>query len=184
MFSLNGSREATIIKYMPYTRTIVKNFHLARLLEPDDAVSEGYIALINACDDYDKSKGMSLKSFIFVRIKWHLTNYIKGQKIKKRQGTNGIMIDVPGTVSLDELYVDGRPFEPLDNKGLEEFDMVEKIVSFNKAYKLLKYKTQGLMYRYYVEGKTLKDIADDTNVTKQAVWDRFQRAKDKIIQAL
>lgn len=184
MFSRNGYREAIIIKYMPYTRTIVQNFHLARMLEPEDAVSEGYVALINACDDYDKSKGMSLKSFIFIRIKWHLTNYIKDQKIKMRRGTDNVMINLPDTVSLNELYVDGMPYEPLDNKSLEPFDMIEKIISFNKGYKLLKYKTRGLMHRYYIEGATLMDIAKDTNVTRQAVWDRFQRAKVKIAQVL
>ena len=181
MTSLGGKRNRVILQHMPYVRAVIRRSFLARLLEPDDALSEGYLALVKACESYDSKRGMAVKTWIGNYIRWHLTNYIKSQKIRQRQGPSGkTMVDLPIRVSLTDLMINGEMFEPMDPRS----SIRDDVIAFNSQFKLLKHKTKVLMRRHYVDGETLKTLAGEEHVSKQAIRDRFKRALSKIEKAM
>ncbi len=181
MSELNGKRAAVIISHMRLARTVTLNCYPANLLDREDAISEGYYALIRACDSYNPKRGASLKHWITSYVRWHLINYVKGQKIYRRLGPGGkVMIDLPLRLSLTDLTIANEVYNIPDTR----YAFREDVISFNFQFQLLKDKTKELMRRHYVDGVTLKTLAGEEGVTKQAIYGRLKYAVNKIQRAM
>ncbi len=176
------ARNAMIVAHMGYARTCIRRYSPSKLLEQDDANSEGYAALIIAIDGYDPvhASGASLKTHIRSVINSRLLSYIKNQKIRKRRGPNNqTMIDLPVRISLDSP---GSPDFSEDRLWRDRIDAVHNWIDFNSAYKLLYKKQRALLYAFYVDGVGLKELAARDGITHAGVSWRIKQARDEIIK--
>lgn len=178
-------RERIIIDHMDYVQIIVRTYPVAKLLEWEEAVSEGYVALIEACDGYKDDRGAKLKTFIAFIVRRHIYEYIKAQKIKWRRSPGNLYpIDLPTRVSFDTLG-----FEQIDVNSYDAFLKFEswdetryKIKVLKHQIKLLNRLERRLMDDRFFKGLKLREIAEQLDMEVKEVSRRIIITRKLIIQ--
>lgn len=80
MSTLNKQIEK--IENINMIRRLAWDFHFTTGLDFQDLFSEAILSYYEGVSAYDKSKGAKITSFLYIRMKNHLINYCKNEKLK------------------------------------------------------------------------------------------------------
>ncbi|MBL8192699.1 MAG: sigma-70 family RNA polymerase sigma factor, partial [Blastocatellia bacterium] len=71
MFNNEDERDELIERYLPYVRSIAQSVvsKLPSQIDINDLIGYGRIGLIEAVERFDRSRGVSFKTFAYYRIK-------------------------------------------------------------------------------------------------------------------
>ena len=135
------SFETIVDQYRPLISYMIRKLHIRRHV--DDYVQIGLIALWEAYERYDETKG-SFCSFAFKMIRWRMVSQL-------RQETTNVHVPLPDSYVLKE-----------------DVDFLADIV-WEDAMQYLTPRERIWLIRHVIEGKTLKQIAAEEGVTVSAV---------------
>ncbi|CUA79055.1 sigma-70 family RNA polymerase sigma factor [Anoxybacillus suryakundensis] len=135
------SFEAIVEQYRPLISYTIRQLHIRRHV--DEYVQIGLIALWEAYERYDKTKG-SFYSFAYKMIRWRIVSQL-------RKETKNIHVPLPNEYVLKE-----------------DVDFFADIV-WKDALQYLTPREQIWFIRHVREGKTFKQIAAEEGVTVNAV---------------
>ncbi|MGG3938462.1 sigma-70 family RNA polymerase sigma factor [Anoxybacillus kestanbolensis] len=135
------SFETIVDQYRPLISYMIRKLHIRRHV--DDYVQIGLIALWEAYERYDETKG-SFCSFAFKMIRWRMVSQL-------RQETTNVHVPLPNSYVLKE-----------------DVDFLADIV-WEDAMQYLTPRERIWLIRHVIEGKTLKQIAAEEGVTVSAV---------------
>ena len=149
---------------MPY---IVKSASKYKsVLEAEDLVSEGILSFFSAVKSYDSGKS-SFKAFACLCVDRGMLSQYRYARALKR-------IPLGMISSIDDVDVPA-PENP-------ESLLIEK-ENFKNLYKGLRDKLSDFEYRVFcefLEGKTYKQIAEQTGRTEKAVDNALRRVREKV----
>lgn len=74
-------RDSLIVQYLPLVRSAAVQLRnmAGTLLEQEDLVSQGVLALMDCLERYDPSKGAKFETYAFLRIRGSMIDYIRSQ---------------------------------------------------------------------------------------------------------
>ncbi|EMT46180.1 sigma-70 family RNA polymerase sigma factor [Anoxybacillus flavithermus] len=136
------SFETVVEQYRPLISYIIRKLHIRRHVI-DEYMQIGLIALWEAYERYDETKG-SFHSFAFKMIRWRIVSQL-------RKETKNVAIPL-----LDEQMLK------------EDVDFFTDII-WEDAMRDMTPRERIWLVRHVIEGKTLKQIADEEGVTVHAV---------------
>ncbi|WP_297988849.1 sigma-70 family RNA polymerase sigma factor [Anoxybacillus sp.] len=136
------SFETVVEQYRPLISYIIRKLHIRRHVV-DEYMQIGLIALWEAYERYDETKG-SFHSFAFKMIRWRIVSQL-------RKETKNVAIPL-----LDEQML------------REDVDFFGDII-WEDAMRDMTPRERIWLVRHVIEGKTLKQIADEEGVTVHAV---------------
>lgn len=148
------SFETIVDQYRPLISYMIRKLHIRRHV--DDYVQIGLIALWEAYERYDETKG-SFCSFAFKMIRWRMVSQL-------RQETTNVHVPLPDSYVLKE-----------------DVDFLADIV-WEDAMQYLTPRERIWLIRHVIEGKTLKQIAAEEGVTVSAVKQWRMSAVKKLKQ--
>lgn len=130
-----------IIYYQLHRLNLFKRFSSHR----EDFLQEGRTAIWVALNNYDKSRGAKLTTYVNVVVRNYLLNYVRSMK----------------------LYENERniPFD--EDAYLVDFDPIENIEQLINDYGKREHK--HILYDYFVESLTQQEVADKNGVSQQWV---------------
>lgn len=130
-----------IIYYQLHRLNLFKRFYSHR----EDFLQEGRTAIWVALNNYDKSRGAKLTTYVNVVVRNYLLNYVRSMK----------------------LYENERniPFD--EDAYLVDFDPIENIEQLINDYG--KREHRPILYDYFVESLTQQEVADKNGVSQQWV---------------
>lgn len=138
----------------------------------EEAVSEGYLALVKAANSWDpeKSNGSKFSSFAYNAIKWALLQYTgrstKGTRHAHRWGKLGV---------LDSDVINGMSCK--DDNSLNRIENGELI---HKALRRLTPVEKAIYLLHEVQSVTITEISFRLNLTKQRTSQLLQKIEGKI----
>ncbi|MBA2877748.1 DNA-directed RNA polymerase [Anoxybacillus kamchatkensis] len=135
------SFEKIVDEYRPLISYMIRKLHIRRHV--DEYMQIGLIALWEAYERYDETKG-SFCTFAFKMIRWRIVSQL-------RKETKNVYVPLP------EEYV-----------LKEDVDFFANIV-WEDALQYLTPRERIWLIRHVIEGKTLKQIADEEGVSINAV---------------
>lgn len=136
------SFETVVEQYRPLISYMIRKLHIRRHVV-DEYMQIGLIALWEAYERYDETKG-SFHSFAFKMIRWRIVSQL-------RKETKNVAIPL-----LDEQMLK------------EDVDFFGDII-WEDAMRDMTPRERIWLVRHVIEGKTLKQIADEEGVTVHAV---------------
>ncbi len=136
------SFETVVEQYRPLISYIIRKLHIRRHVV-DEYMQIGLIALWEAYERYDETKG-SFHSFAFKMIRWRIISQL-------RKETKNVAVPL-----LDEQMLK------------EDVDFFTDII-WEDAMRDMTPRERIWLVRHVIEGKTLKQIADEEGVTVHAV---------------
>lgn len=136
------SFETVVEQYRPLISYIIRKLHIRRHVV-DEYMQIGLIALWKAYERYDETKG-SFHSFAFKMIRWRIISQL-------RKETKNVAVPL-----LDEQMLK------------EDVDFFTDII-WEDAMRDMTPRERIWLVRHVIEGKTLKQIADEEGVTVHAV---------------
>lgn len=119
------------------------------------------IALWESLRDFEPDKGMVFTTFLYQRVKWACAKEWKSFKNEKRQEA--------ATASFQAMK-DEQLSIVLAKTPTNITDLLLSLTE--SEYKLI--------YRRYIENKTLKEIGEEEGVTLQAIQQRIDRIRNKM----
>jgi RNA polymerase sporulation-specific sigma factor len=157
----------------------------------DDIVSAGYLGLIEAVDNYNKSFCIKFSTFSGIYIRGRMKRYLE----------NDHLIRYPNSLWQDKRakekghhnrlkYKDTTLVDKIENTeilDISDYDygenpvgQIDAAIDIKKILSILDHKTKIMIEKYYLEGLTLEEIATDFNMTRQAIDGRIKRGFKKI----
>lgn len=132
----------------------------------DDLLQEGYIALLDAHERYDPSRGTSFKSFAYRRVNGAMLDYLRRQDWmgdrQRRRLNAGEEIIEPRLVELIEALVVSDGARPQDEVVADRKDATDLLAGFDQ-------RTARMLYLHYVEGLYQREVALLYRVTEGRV---------------
>ncbi|WP_145413486.1 sigma-70 family RNA polymerase sigma factor [Paenibacillus xylanexedens] len=151
--------------------------------EVDDLVSMGMIALINAFNKFDYTRGIKFVTYLCNAI-W--MEFSKNENKKKRKNRSKyVMVSIDNSkYKSSENGNDKSLAESLANDSHLEYENVDNDC-FNRKLDAaiscrLTENEQKISRMYFLEGKELVDIGRELNVSRQAVHQAFKRSTQKL----
>jgi RNA polymerase sporulation-specific sigma factor len=128
----------------------------------DDLHSEGTIGMIKAIDNYDETRGAKLITYISLRIRGYVLNHIA-----KHIREVSPLVDIENIDSVSSH----DPFE--EEVAIEQFDLINK-------YEPKHLIDKEIYHRILMGGSTTREIANEFNITKNAIKKRKARLIAKL----
>lgn len=141
----------------------------------DEIESVGALALVEAAHDYDPTKGASINTYLYNRVKWAAIGVIDPRR-RGNEASEG------GRVSLNALRSDGEEGTLLDALG-EECDpgaRVETLDQYEAALKRLWPLDAAALRLVHEEGLTLREAGERMGCSAEYVRQRVERATKKL----
>lgn len=138
----------------------------------EEAVSEGYLALVRAANNWDpeKSNGSKFSSFAYNTIKWALLQYTGRSTVGRRHTHRWNKLSVLDSDIINEM-------SPKKDNSLE---MVGSDELIKKALRRLSPVEKAIYLLHEVQSVTAVEIGRRLCVTKQRVSQLLQRVEGKI----
>lgn len=126
------------------------------ILDEDDLMSIGLIAAIKAKNDFDSTRNMKWKSFLYCRIKWSMMDALRKQdfadakrRSSRRNGTEEqVPIIIQDDVAVENYLVDditpiSALFDSEIRKALESLPEKDSSLLISKYFDCLSFKSIG-----------------------------------------
>jgi len=141
---------------MAYVRTIACKMCQYNVNALKDCISIAYMALIEAVDKYNKTKGASLKTYINIKVHYAIIDYF--QSLQR---------------SSVEIYSDD--YSLLNVPSLINEDLIINRLHLFNSIKHMPLRTASIFY-YYMEGHTQKTISEIFNISETRVSQIIKRS--------
>lgn len=149
--------------FLRKARSILKNEE-----QSIDAVQDTFVKIYTRAHTFKKQEGANFRSWAYtILIRTCFTAYQK-QKQAKQFST-----------ALDDELLAVLPDTSIETFK-QKLDTDEVLSLISKLPKIF----QDVMKKFYVEGKSQKEIADEINVSQNVVRTRIHRAKKVILEAI
>lgn len=147
-------------KFEAIIKSIVNKFTKAnRLIDKEDLIQEGWLALLKAGQSFDPERGeASFITFAYKSIYFSLVNYLKKNRYQ--------MPLLPG----------GMDFAVSDETlRIADIEHDLKIIM-----KKLNKRDQEMLKKYFGENQTYRQIATEQKMSYQNAYERINKAMDKV----
>jgi len=157
---LNPLIYRNIYKYYNYGDPIIQ-----------DLVQEGYILILQALKTFDKNKEVHFLHYIKTKIVFFYKNHNKNNHTPKKE--------IPISENMDQINIEHNQIE---NKccALENLIKKESIDELLTNIKKLKLKEQNIIYLYYYDNKSIKEISETLNIPYRTVIGKKKTALKKL----
>lgn len=139
-------KQKLINDYLPLANSIAykKKKTVPNCVTLDELKSAAYMGLIEAASKFDFSKGSSFGNYASIRISGSIKDYLR-------------FLVVPDIHSIVEKKI----YNDIDSFSTEDFfDFLSKFLNKNES---------RIVKMYYIESKTMKEIATSENITESRV---------------
>lgn len=176
----------------------------------EDVANEAVFAVMNACDKYDVTKAAPFFAYASLLIKYKIRDINRRSSVmlsgpsthsgkydlstSRRPTAHSEIAALAAKKNLKYAYVLSYTQSKVVSSELEEeqahdnspqllSERIEKLELIQQGYNALKPLQQRLFYMYYIQEKSIIDIARELNITKQAVHASVALSVDKIRRA-
>lgn len=186
---MEDQAQAECFKYDPMIKKFYYSHrelfkHSVLSLEVEDVLQEMRVCILKAIPKYDKNKGASLSTYLYM----HLSDRLKDlmAKLVRRGKTNaGLLQDLPGSdkdISHDEYKNDfyeynSRKTDVTYQEGLADFIDIKMIIEDMRP------KDKELFVDRHFHGYFFKELSEKHNITTTHLNTKMRRF-DKIIKTL
>ncbi len=171
----------------------VANQYRSKGVDFEDLVSEGYMAMVNAAQKYDATKGAKFVAYAGPFIRKAMEQAIEQQaalyripkgerKFMPRSAEKAVSIDAP--LSMNNQYT---LLDILTNKDIEMADdnamFKQMLTDLDKCVSVLDDREQEVIRKFYGIGiahVTLAEIAEDMNLKRE----RVRQIRDKALRKM
>lgn len=161
---LNPLIYRNIYKYYNYGDPIIQ-----------DLVQEGYVVILQALKTFDKSRGVHFLYYTKTKIVFFYKNQYKNNHTLTKE--------IPLSESMKQINIERDKIEnnscTLENIIKKE-SIDELLININK----LKIKEQEIIFLYYYDNKSLKEISETLNIPYRTVIGKKKTALKKLKQLL
>jgi len=167
-----GNEEANNLLYQKYKPIVVSKSKDAIVyashhgIEINDIMQEGYIGLEEAIKNFNEDDNTTFYTFAVLCINRQIINYLR----KCTRGKNKILNDA---ISIDET---------VEKNFKDDFDIemnfISKDIMNDITDKLTEFEYNVLKFR--LDGYSYEEIAKLLNKNIKAIYNTFQRIKDKV----
>lgn len=147
----------------------------------EDLIQEGMIGLYKAIKGYNGHRETSFKTFALICIKHQIQTAIKRANTNKNK-------PLSSAISF-QSFTNGTSNETLDFLPMElilDTTPAEKVID-KENYQLLKKEIKTLLspleydvLKYYLQGYSYKEIANNLNITEKSIDNSLSRIKTKL----
>lgn len=130
--------------------------------ELEDLAQIGRIYILKALEEYDPEAGMTLSTYIIQRIRWGLNHSLRSNMPRAKRETVHFSID-----NLNENQ--GDRWHPASPDSTTEDPRIQETKRFNSIVSSFPARTRCILKMRYIEGLTLKTVAQHFNITKERV---------------
>ena len=130
------AREEVIISYRPMVFWLASKLHVSPS-SYQDLIQEGMVALIEAVDRYDSTRGVKFITYAYYRIKGHMINFLERSEAK-----------APEPVEIDETF-----------HRRELFYDEDWLVDLEEAMGSLTPSEAEIITAIHIKGLTVKELA-------------------------
>ena len=181
----NGDRSAEemlVSRYTRLVRQLARPFYLAGG-DSDDLIQEGMIGLIYGMREYDDSRSATFRTFAETCIRNRLYSAVRAAVRDKHTPLNqSIPLEIP--------FFDSRTTSSVGALMLSQVDPEELIIGREDARDTLRGVRKQLsefeakILGYYLDGLTIKEMADAVKKSPKSVDNAVQRVRRKIARHL
>jgi len=125
-------------------------------LEYSDIFQVGSIGLYKSFLDYDISKGNEFSTIAYTYIRNEIRNFYR--EAKKHFGYISLNQEIFDSDKTLEEFIKDEEFE---HKILEEITRAQDLNRIYKAFRHLTNRQEDIIKKYFLEGKTMQEIADE-----------------------
>jgi hypothetical protein len=164
---MNENEQELCIEYESLIHSVIRNSSAGKFITgPYQDTMEYSIcceAMVNAIRDYDSEKGMSLKSYVYMKMQYRLVDYMRrsiGRKDRRKR---------PRITPFTSLGKETRPADILGHY-IDNFQGLERIDFFNTVFSFCGGDNRVLVEKYFLELKTPKQITKEMGWTDNQFW--------------
>jgi RNA polymerase sporulation-specific sigma factor len=187
-FAKAGDTEATrrvLVRYKQFVRLKSSSYFLAGG-DSDDLIQEGYIGLYKAIRDYEYGRNTSFRSFAELCVTRQIITAIKTASRQKHGPLNTYLSFSHSPSSSDyesrtlaDIIPSGRTSDPV-----QQVISKEEVGSLTDCLLKMLSPLESLVLKYYLEGNSYEDIAEQIGHDTKTVDNALQRVKRKVTQHL
>ena len=180
----NDNAEATtrlIKRYHNFVRLKASSYFLAGG-DSNDLIQEGYIGLYKAIRDYEYGRNTTFRSFAELCVTRQIITAIKTASRQKHVPLNTYVSfsHSPSTTDYDsrtlaDIIPSGRTSDPI-----QQVISSEEITSLTDCLTRLLSPLESNVLKYYLEGNSYEDIAEQIGHDTKTVDNALQRIKRKV----
>lgn len=159
---LNPLIYRNIYKYYDFTDPII-----------EDLVQEGYIEILQALRTFDKKRGVHFLYYIKTKIQFLYKNYYKNTH---KQTNEMHLFENIEQLNFDTENIDSDSHCNILENLIEKESVQELLTNIKK----LKSKEQEIIYLYYYDNKTIKEISKTLNIPYSTLIGKKQTALKKL----
>lgn len=153
-----NAREVLILQYRPLVFWFVRRFQVGRSSFPD-LVQEGMMALIEAVDRFDPTKGNRFSTYAYYRIRGHMVNFLQRREAR-------------APVPVEDLELLQDP--------VEEDPAMDWALTLQDGLASLSCRENAVLDELVVQGKRAKEYAEELRVDVSYVYRVQRRALAKL----
>ena len=176
------AEEMLVSRYTRLVRQIARPFYLAGG-DSDDLIQEGMIGLIYGVREYDGSRSAAFRTFAETCIRNRLYSAVRAAARDKHTPLNqSIPLEIP--------FFDSRTTSSVGALMLSQVDPEELVIGREDARDTLRGVRKQLsefeakILGYYLDGLTIKEMADAVKKSPKSVDNAVQRVRRKIARHL
>ena len=176
------AEEALVSRYTRLVRQLARPFYLAGG-DSDDLIQEGMIGLIYGVREYNGSRNAAFRTFAEICIRNRLYSAVRAASRDKHSPLNqSIPLEIP--------FFDSRTTSSVGAHLLSHVDPEEFIIGREDARDTLRGVRKQLsefeakILGYYLDGLTIKEMAEAVKKSPKSVDNAVQRIRRKIAQHL
>ena len=177
----NGDRDAEeflISRYTRLVRQLARPFYLAGG-DSDDLIQEGMIGLIYGVREYDSTRAASFRTFAETYIRNRLYSAVRAAARDKHSPLNqSIPLEIP--------FFDSRTTSSIGAPLMSQVNPEDLIICRESARDTLRgirkqlSEFEAKILGYYLDGLTIKEMAEAVNKSPKSVDNAVQRVRRKI----
>lgn len=176
------AEETLVSRYTRLVRQLARPFYLAGG-DSDDLIQEGMIGLIYGVREYNGSRNAAFRTFAEICIRNRLYSAVRAASRDKHSPLNqSIPLEIP--------FFDSRTTSSVGAHLLSHVDPEELIIGREDARDTLRGVRKQLsefeakILGYYLDGLTIKEMAEAVKKSPKSVDNAVQRIRRKIAQHL
>ena len=176
------AEETLVSRYTRLVRQLARPFYLAGG-DSDDLIQEGMIGLIYGVREYNRSRNAAFRTFAETCIRNRLYSAVRAASRDKHTPLNQ-------SVPLEIPFFDSRTTSSVGAHLLSQIDPEELVIGREDARDTLRGVRKQLsefeakILGYYLDGLTIKEMAETVNKSPKSVDNAVQRIRRKIAQHL
>jgi RNA polymerase sigma factor FliA len=171
-----ADREAVIKHFAPIVRRIAFSIPRVRPQDRDDLVGAGWLALVNALNSFDPSRGMSLEQFVYCKIRYGIINYIRSASWAKK----GVRHEAELQESAEEELAQTLGRSPTSEELAEHLDLdVDQLAAARSCLRATNWNLRSLEDPIEMAAGTSVDLVERLPVDTPGPEEALLLAEDR-----